>query len=147
MRIQAAKIGALTAVLGVVVAAYSFVARPWFLTWGATGAERGRALPGDEVVPGAWAATTRAVTIAAPVTAMWPWLAQLGQDRAGFYSFDLLEDLAGCRMPRANTILPGAQEWRLGDSLWMYPPEKVDGLGGAPLLTLVPGRTFAFGTW
>jgi hypothetical protein len=87
------------------------------------------------------------VTIAAPADEVWPWVAQLGQDRAGFYSYEILEDLAGCRMPRATEILPGAQEWRPGDSLWMYPPDKLDGVGSAPLLAMVPGRALAFGTW
>jgi hypothetical protein len=40
----------------------------------------------------------RAVTIDAPVEDVWPWLAQIGQDRAGFYSYEWLENLAGCRM-------------------------------------------------
>jgi hypothetical protein len=146
MRTNLRKLAALALTLGAVVTVYAVAVRPWFLSWGATEAEQTRVLPGDEIAPGS-RSTTRAVTIAAPADEVWPWVAQLGQDRAGFYSYEILEDLAGCEMPRATEILPGAQEWRPGDSLWMYPPEKLDGLGSAPLLAMVPGRALAFGTW
>jgi hypothetical protein len=138
---------ALLSTLGAVAALYGFGVRPWLLHWGASPVEQTLALPGDEIAPGAVKSTTRGVTIDAPADAVWPWLAQLGQDRAGFYSFELLEDLVGCEMPRADRILPQAQHWGPGDSLWMYPPEKLDGIGGAPLLAAVPGRALAFGTW
>ncbi len=140
------RLAALGLTLGAVVSLYTLVARPWFLSWGSTETDRARSLPGDEIVPFA-RGTTRAVVIAAPADEVWPWVAQLGQDRAGFYSYEILEDFAGCRMPRATEILPGAQEWRPGDSLWMYPPEKLGGVGSAPLLAMVPGCALAFGTW
>jgi hypothetical protein len=54
-------------------------------------------LPGDELVPNAAGQTTRAVTIEAPVEAVWSWLAQIGRDRGGFYSAFVLERLEGCR--------------------------------------------------
>lgn len=146
MRTGLRKLAALALTLGAVVTVYAVAVRPWFLSWGATEAERTRALPGDGIAPGS-RSTTRAVTIAAPADEVWPWVAQLGQDRAGFYSYEILEDLVGGEMPRAAQILPDAQEWRPGDSLWMYPPEKLDSLGSAPLLAIVPGRALAFGTW
>ena len=90
---------------------------------------------------------TRALTIEAPLAEVWPWIAQLGQDRAGFYSYELLEDLVGARMPRADRLLADRQAWRLQDRIWMYPPEKAGGYGGAPLLDYVPGRALGFGTW
>ena len=147
MRTNLKKGLALVSVLGAIVALYGFGVRPWLLNWGASPAEQALALPGDDIVSGPVKATTRGVTIDAPAAAVWPWIAQLGQDRGGFYSYELLEDLVGCEMPRADSILPDAQEWRLGDSLWMYPPSKLDGLGSAPLLAAVPGRALAFGTW
>lgn len=140
------KLAALAVTLGAVVSLYGLVVRPWFLSWGSTEAEQTRVLPGDEIAPGS-RSTTRAVTIAASADEVWPWVAQLGQDRAGFYSYEILEDMVGGQMPRATQILPDAQEWRSGDSLWMYPREKVDGLGSAPLLAMIPGRALAFGTW
>src|SRR5580765_1876299 len=123
---------------------FFMVERPWFLRWGATPEEVTAARPGDERVPVARDRVTWAVTIHAPPNHVWPWIAQLGQDRGGFYSYEVLEDLVGCEMPRAERILPQHQEWRAGDRLWMYPPGKADGMGSAPLVTCEPGRHLVF---
>jgi hypothetical protein len=120
--------------------------RPWFLRWGATPNELTRVLPGDEIVPNAASQYTRAVTIQASVEQVWPWLAQLGQDRGGFYSFDLLENLVGCQMPVDDVLRPAKQTWQEGDRLWMYPKEKAGGAGFATLRTYVPGRAMGFAT-
>jgi hypothetical protein len=60
-------------------------------------------LPGDALVPAAQYCSTRAITIAAPPGHVWPWLVQAGCLRAGFYSNDLLDNLA---RPNATTIIP-----------------------------------------
>lgn len=69
---------------------YVALVRWWMLNWGSTFAERTWSLPGDEVMPEAPYVTTRAVTIRAPVDEVWPWLIQIGQDRAGFYTHNWL---------------------------------------------------------
>jgi hypothetical protein len=122
--------------------------RPWYLGWGARAEERARALPGDELVPAPRANTgsTRAITIHAPRSAVWPWLVQLGQDRAGFYSYELLEDLVGCEMPSSDRIRPEFQRRKLGDKLWMYPPHKAGGMGHALLARYEPEHLLAFAT-
>ncbi|WP_299450130.1 hypothetical protein [uncultured Serinicoccus sp.] len=69
------------------------VLRPRVLTWGATADEVSRALPGDDLLPRPDLVATRAITIDAPVEAVWPWLAQMGQARGvstpttGFYRY------------------------------------------------------------
>src|SRR5688572_9384436 len=67
-------------------AAYAVAVVPRMRTWGSTPCECGRELPGDELVPDPGAQTTRTIEIDAPVHEVWPWLAQIGQDRGGFYS-------------------------------------------------------------
>lgn len=134
--------GAVTAI----VLAFFFVVRPWYRQWGATEGEARGPLPGDEIVPNAAGQETRAITIHASVDRVWPWLAQLGQDRGGFYSYDLLENLVGCEMPTVDRLRPKQQSWRIGDKLWMYPPERASGVGFATLRAHVPGRALAFGT-
>ena len=85
----------LMAVIGV-VALYRGKLRPWMYTWGADDDEvDGRALRRDELVAATASRTTRAVTIDAPMCAVWPWLAQIGEDRGGFYSYSLLERAVG----------------------------------------------------
>jgi hypothetical protein len=82
------------------------------LRWGATEIEVAASMPGDELVPHPSFNATRAITIDAPPEDVWPWLTQLGYGRAGFYSYDLLDN-AG--RPSANRILPEHQHPRIGD--------------------------------
>jgi hypothetical protein len=63
--------------------------RRWHLRWGATPTEAAASLPGDALLPRAQYKSTRAITIDAPPDAVWPWLVQVGCQRAGFYSNDL----------------------------------------------------------
>jgi len=78
-------------VLGVVViivAAYLGVVPPWQHRWGATAGEVARPMPGEGILGVHAPSTTRAITIGAPAHQVWPWLAQLGYGRAGWYSYD-----------------------------------------------------------
>jgi hypothetical protein len=99
--------------------AYTLAVRPWHLRWGATDAERTQPLPGDAIVPDG-AQSTRAITIHAPAQAIWPWLVQMGQDRAGFYSYDWLERLAGAAIHNAEQIVPAWQHLAVGDLVRTY---------------------------
>jgi hypothetical protein len=82
--------------------------RRWHMRWRATDDELQAALPGDEIVPDA-IVSTRAIDIQAPPAAVWPWLIQMGQDRAGFYSYDWLERLAGAGIHNSDRIVA---EWQ-----------------------------------
>lgn len=137
---------ALAGALALLLVGFFLLVRPWYLRWGATEAELRTPLPGDEIVATAAGQETRAITIHASADRVWPWLAQLGQDRGGFYSFDLLENLVGCRMPTEDRLRPEKQTWRIGDRLWMYPPDRAGGMGFATLRTYSPGRALGFGT-
>ena len=88
--------------------------------WGATPGERRKPLAGDETVPRASVQHTRAVTIDAPPERVWPWLIQLGQDRAGFYSYRWIENLAGCRMPAEEGIHAEWQAREVGDTVYLH---------------------------
>jgi hypothetical protein len=85
------------------------VLRPWMVDWGANADERQMALPGNELVPRPAWQFTRAITIAAPAGEAWRWLVQLGQDRAGHYPYDWLENMTGVDIQNGNTIRP---EWQ-----------------------------------
>ena len=125
---------------------FSYIACPWYQRWGAAEVEISRPLLGDELIANAASQETRAITINAPIERVWPWLAQLGQDRGGFYSYDLLENAVGCAMPTEDRLRPAAQTWQIGDKLWMYPKDRAGGIGFATLHAYVPGRALAFGT-
>jgi len=78
----------------------------------ASAEERRRTMPGDAIVPDPMYVTTQAVTIGAPPERVWPWLAQLGAGRAGWYSCGRIDN--GGR-PSAETILPEYQHVAPGD--------------------------------
>lgn len=61
--------------------------------WGAAKDEISRPLPGDELVPNPQLVWNHAITIQAPPEAVYPWLAQMGDSRGGFYSYTMIENL------------------------------------------------------
>lgn len=121
--------------------AYALAARPWLLRWGATAQELSKPLPGDELVPDPGIVTTRAVTIDAPAGEVWPWLAQLGQDRGGFYSYEWLENLAGCEMHNAERIHSEWQHRDIGETLFLHPAT------GLQVTRFEPGRALGIEGW
>jgi hypothetical protein len=98
------------------LAAYARLVRPWALRWGATAEEAARPLPGDGLVAKADYVATRAITIDAPPHQVWPWLVQIGSGRAGWYTYDRIDN-AG--MPSATEILPQLQQLAVGDLIPM----------------------------
>jgi hypothetical protein len=93
-----------------------------YLRWGTTDDEGTRALFGDEVLPVANVSTTRAITIKAPADQVWPWIAQLGQGRGGFYSYDWLENLvARIDIHNAEQIVPDWQHLHVGSEVRLAP--------------------------
>lgn len=124
----------------VAVATFGLALRPLFLNWGATDEEIHRFWPGDELSPTPFSMATRAITIHAPVDEVWPWIAQIGQDRGGFYSYTWLENLFGARMKNADRILPEHQSRQVGDTVWMAPRERYRGKGCSSVARLEPGR-------
>src|SRR5215213_2924628 len=111
------KIPILLGAAAAVAAAYSAPARRWYLTWGATPEEVDRAMPGDDLLPEPDLMSTRAITIAAPPAAIWPWLVQMGSGRGGAYTYDWVENLFGLGMHSADEILPQYQDLKAGDTL------------------------------
>ena len=97
------------------------VARHQFLHWGATAAEVRSTLPGDELLVRPSIVTTRAITIDAPSEQVWPWLLQMGQDRAGLYSYDWLENLFRLDFHNADRVVPEWQHLGIGDQIRAAP--------------------------
>jgi hypothetical protein len=125
---------------GAAAGAYAAVVRPWLLRWGATREETAKEWPGDALTPEARAVSTRAVTIEASASVVWRWLLQIGQDRAGFYSYTWLENLARADMPEVRTIVPEFQHRVLGDSVWLARPDRYGGRARLVVAHLVEGR-------
>jgi len=91
------------------------------LQWGASDEEVAMTLPGDGLIADLDLTATRAITVDADADAVWPWLAQLGQGRGGFYSYDRLENLIGCDIHSADRIVPDWQHLAVGSEVRLHP--------------------------
>jgi hypothetical protein len=106
---------------------------PWHRTWGSTSDELRMSLPGDPAVRDVGLEVQHAVTIDAPAVDVWAWLVQLGQDRAGFYSYDWLERAFGADVRNASEIRPEWQRRAVGDLVRATQPDYFAGLLGRDL--------------
>jgi hypothetical protein len=108
-------------VLAVLAVAYFVWIRPWQLRWGATDEEVRRPMPGDGLVSSPSFDATRAVTVQAPPRSIYPWIVQMGMTRAGWYSYDLLDNLG---RPSARRLIPELQQIYAGQIIPMSPDGK-----------------------
>jgi hypothetical protein len=95
--------------------------RSRYAVWGATPDEVRMPMPCDELIASPRLTSTRAITIQAPANEVWAWMVQIGQGRGGLYSYERLENLAGCQMHNANQILPELQDLKIGDVVRLGP--------------------------
>lgn len=115
MKVRSAVVAAAAAAA---VVAYQRWGKPWQQGWGATDEEAALPLPGDELVAEPASQLTRAITIGAPREEVWPWIVQLGADRAGFYTYDLLENLVGLDIHSAGEVVEAWQGLEVGDVVY-----------------------------
>jgi hypothetical protein len=108
--------------------------RPWQLRWGATDEEVEASMPGDEVVLRPMFSATRAVTIGARPDEVWPWIVQIGFGRAGWYSYDLLDNIG---QHSAERVVPELQHIEVGDLIPLGPGEN----SGMRVKEFVPARS------
>jgi hypothetical protein len=118
--------------IGIAAAAF---ARARQLRWGASAQECGASLPGDDLIVSPDLTATRAITVRASAGQVWPWIAQLGQGRGGFYSYDFVENLAGCDIHSADRVVPRWQDIKIGDTVKLAPAVGLD------VAALEPGRS------
>ncbi len=85
--------------------------------------ENRRSLPGDDLMSNARDQWTHAITIDARPRDIWPWLVQLGCRRAGWYSYDGLDNGG---VPSANRIVDELQDITVG-ALVAWTPTAHDG--------------------
>lgn len=124
---------------------------PWYRTWGTTDAERAMPLPGDQQPRTPAVELMHGITIDVPPEHVWPWLVQIGQDRAGFYSYDWLERLFGAHIHNASQIRPEWQHRETGDLVRAAQANYLGGLFGTEvgwrISELEPGRAMVLENW
>jgi len=100
------------------VSLYIMFIRPWQLRWGATDIEVAREMPADDFIVNPTFNATRAVTVDTPPEMIWPWLLQIGHKRAGWYSYDWIDNLG---KPSATRVIPGLQDLKESDLIPVSP--------------------------
>jgi hypothetical protein len=128
MRVRIALAGV---VVGTMVGIAVSETRRWWRSWGIDPDETTKVLPGDEVVTDPVASETRGITIDASPEDVWPWLVQMGFGRAGWYSYDRLDQ----RGRSADGIVEAWQMLKVGDVMPTHPG------GGFEVVKVEPGRT------
>lgn len=149
-------VGVLAAIGGAALVGWNLVLTPlvWRrrLRWGTVGTEARDPLPGDDLVPEPKWAYTLGIAIDAPPERVWPWIAQLGQGRGGFYTYETLENLAGCAITNTTEILPDHQHPAVGDAIHLHPetpPLRIEIVDPPGVLALfgAPADIGADGSW
>ena len=112
---------------GIVILAVIIIAAlmPWMDRWGATDDEIAASFAGDELVPTPRISYTRAISINASPEDIYPWIAQLGADKGGMYSYTWLETLIQCPQTNADRIHDEWQGLEVGDKVLMCPDENM----------------------
>ena len=126
----------------VIAVIYWFFIHPLYMNWGATAAEINMKFPADELISSNSIVSTRAININAAKEKVWPWIAQTGQNRAGFSSYYWLENLFGAKMVNANSINPGWQNPQPGDTVYYGKKE-----GYAIVSRAKPNEYYSLGGW
>lgn len=125
---------------------YHFAFRPWMFTWGASKEDLAKSYPGDELLPKNAHNRIRVITINTPVEKIFPYFRQLGQDRAGFYSYDFLEQLFGAEIYNTYTIKKEWQERKQGDAVLFAPKDKFNGMAKMYVAVWIPNKAMIFVT-
>src|SRR5688500_20401961 len=89
-----------------------------FATCVPTVLDKRRLLPGDAMISDPIFTSTHAITINAPPEQVWPWIAQMGAGRAGWYSWDAIDNGG---TPSATSIMPAFQTVVSGDVMPAIP--------------------------
>ena len=139
------------ATLFLVYTSGAILLRPLAMRLGTTAQDRRSELFGDSLYPGARYHVDNAITIDAPADSVWPWLAQIGQDRGGFYSYDKLERLFGVRIRNVDSIVPAWQQREVGELVRCCQPSYLGGVlgdnAGWRIRAIEPGRALVLDKW
>lgn len=127
------RLGAGAAYASLGITALLIALRPWHMAWGTTAAERDASVPGLESDEPSGYRMDHGITIHAPAAEVWSWVAQLGQDRAGFYSYDWLERAFGDDIRNVDSLVPAWQQRAEGDLVRATQPDYLGGRFGSAL--------------
>lgn len=123
-----------------VVSSLRLLLKRWVRYWTAEEPEKAQKLAGDDIIENPAMEMTNAVTIKAPPEYVWQWLVQMGADRAGWYSYDKLDNGG---LPSADAIVPEFQDLDVGDVVKALPESE----GGFRVVKLVKPLELVYTTF
>ncbi|HEY5749821.1 MAG TPA: hypothetical protein VIU12_27330 [Chryseolinea sp.] len=127
--------------MAILLFCHHYIIRPILLDWGAPQIIRELSLPGDTFTQGQH--HTRAILVNATPEDLWPWLLQMGQDRAGFYSYQWLENLFGAGMKNTYEVkLEFQRQRRAGDTIWLASQHRWKAKGFQRVAEITPLRSY-----
>ncbi|MBT8294315.1 MAG: hypothetical protein KJN70_13655 [Eudoraea sp.] len=126
----------------IIIAAYlTLFFKPLRDRWGLSYKEANVTFPGDHLVPQPRSEFVHAIEINAPASCVWPWIAQIGQGRGGFYSYEALENIFGLQIYNSDKILPEFQQPKIGDLIPFGPKDAY------PVVICEHGKALAIENW
>lgn len=126
----------------IIIAAYlTLFFKPLRDRWGLSQKEANTTFPGDHLVPQPRSEFVHAIEINAPASFVWPWIAQIGQGKGGFYSYEALENMVGLKIYNADKILAEFQQPQIGDLISFGPKDAY------PIVIYEPGKSMAIENW
>jgi len=128
-------------ILIIIVAYLSLFFKPLRDRWGMSRKEAIASFPADHLVPQPRSKFVHAIEINAPASFVWPWIAQIGQGKGGFYSYEALENILGLHIYNADKILPEFQQPKIGDLIPFGPKDAY------PLVICEHGKAMAIENW
>lgn len=109
--------------------------------WGLSYKEANSPFPGDHLVPQPRSEFVHSIEINAPASLVWPWIAQIGQGRGGFYSYEILENIFGLQIYNSDKILSEFQQPKIGDLISFSPKDS------CPVVIFEHGKAMAIENW
>jgi len=127
-----------------IILLYIIYFRFFFMHWGARVSETKKAYTGDSIVEIPDYANTIAITIKKPPRDIWPWVAQMGVNKAGFYSYTWLENIFGCNLHNADKIHAEWQNPAVGDYEPVCEQAEKNKMPGWRISTIIPNKAFIY---
>jgi len=126
----------------IIISAYlTLFFKPLRDRWGLSHKEANSPFPGDHLVPQPRSEFVHAIEINAPAKLVWPWIAQIGQGRGGFYSYEALENIFGLQIYNSDKILPEFQQLKIGDLIPFSPKDTY------PVVICEHGKALVIENW
>ena len=128
----------------VLVISYILFLRGFLMHWGSTHKEISKFYVGDSILLEPDYENVLAVTVDKPPSAIWPWIAQMGLNKGGFYSFTRLENIFGCKLHNADRLHPEWQNPQPGDYEPVCASAEKSNMSGWTIMEVVPNKALVY---